>query len=124
MFTKLIIGIILNAASLYGVIYLMPSDISYSGGIRFFVIGGVVMGLINTVVKPILKLITLPLQILTLGLSLIILNGVIFWIFDTVLDTLAIEGVTLTIAAKKTYFLAGVLFGIINWIEHLIIHNK
>lgn len=82
------------------------------------------MGLLNSIVKPVLKLLTLPLQILTLGLSLIILNGIIFWIFDVVIDTIVIEGVTLTVTGTKIYFLAGFLFGLINWVEHLLIHHK
>lgn len=123
MFKKLIIGIILNAAALYGVIYILP-EIHYTGGIAFFAIGGLAMGILNTIVKPILKLVTLPLHIITLGLSLILLNGIIFWIFKVVLDTILIEGITLTVPNLTTYVFAGFLFGLINWVEHLIIHNK
>lgn len=123
MFKKFLIGIILNGAALYGVIYLLP-EIQYTGGIKFFVIGGLVMGILNSIVKPILKLLTLPIQIVTLGLSLIILNGIIFWIFKTTIDTIAIEGISLTVPGITTYIFAGALFGLINWMEHLIIHNK
>lgn len=123
MFKKILIGIILNGAALYGVIYLLP-EIQYTGGIKFFVIGGLVMGILNSIVKPILKLLTLPIQIVTLGLSLIILNGIIFWIFKTTIDTIAIEGINMTVPGAITYIFAGALFGLINWIEHLIIHNK
>lgn len=82
------------------------------------------MGILNSIVKPILKLLTLPIQIVTLGLSLIILNGIIFWIFKTTIDTIAIEGISLTVPGITTYVFAGALFGLINWMEHLIIHNK
>lgn len=123
MFKKILIGIILNGAALYGVIYLLP-EIQYTGGIKFFVLGGLVMGILNSIVKPILKLITFPLQILTLGLSLIILNGIIFWIFKTTIDTIAIEEISVTIPGAVTYLFSGVIFGILNWLEHLIIHNK
>lgn len=123
MLKKFIIGIFLNAAALYGVIYFIP-EIKYTGGISFFAIGGLVMGILNSIVKPVLKLLTLPLQIITLGLSLIVLNGIIFWIFDVVIDTIVIEGITLDVPTIKTYFLAGFLFGLINWVEHLLVHNK
>lgn len=123
MFKKFLIGIILNGAALYGVIYLLP-EIQYTGGVKFFVIGGLVMGILNSIVKPILKLLTLPIQIVTLGLSLIILNGIIFWIFKVIIDTIAIEGISAIIPNITTYIFAGALFGLINWMEHLIIHNK
>lgn len=120
---KLILGIILNGLALYAVTYLLP-QITYTGGVAFFALGGAVMGILNSIVKPILKLLTLPIQILTLGLSLIVLNGIIFWIFDVAIDTLLIEGITLTIPTVKTYFLAGFLFGFVNWFEHFLVHNK
>lgn len=123
MLTKFIISIILNAVALFGVTLFIP-EITYTGGPIFFIIGGLVLGILNGVVKPILKLLTLPLQILTLGLSLVFLNGIIFWIFKVIIDTIVIDGVTLQVATVKTYFLAGFVFGLINWFEHLIIHHK
>lgn len=124
MLKKLILGIVLNAAALYGVTYLLHSEITYTGGIAFFALGGIIMGLLNSLVKPVLKLLTLPLHILTMGLSLIILNGIIFWIFKVIIDTILVDGVTLTITKLTTYLFAGFLFGLINWIEHLLIRNK
>lgn len=124
VFRRILIEIILNGAALYGVTYLLPDEITYVGGIKFFIIGGVVMGILNTIVKPVLKIITLPLQIITMGLSLIILNAVIFWIFKVVLDTLAIEGVTVIIPRVTTYLFAGLALGLINWVSHLIFHHK
>jgi len=121
---KILIGIILNGAALYGVIYFMPQDLTYTGGLKFFVLGGLVMGILNSIVKPILKLLTFPLQIITLGLSLIILNGIIFWIFKVIIDTIVVKGVTFEVRGLATYLVAGLAFGLINWVEHLIISNK
>lgn len=119
MFRKIIIGIVLNAAALYAVLQIFP-EITYTGGALFFVAGGVVLGLLNGIIKPILKLITFPFQILTLGLSLIVINGFMFWLFGKVLNSIALEGITLTVPAIKTYFLAGFVLGIVNWFIHLI----
>lgn len=119
MLQKLIIGIVLNGLALFGVTYIL-TDIQYTGDIYFFLLGGLVMGILNSIVKPVLKMLTLPLHILTIGISLILLNGVIFWMLDVVIDTLVIQGITLEIPTLKTYFLAGLIFGIINWVEHLI----
>lgn len=123
VFKQLILGIAINGLSLYGVTYLL-SDIQYRGGFAFFALGGLLMGFINWIIKPVLKILTLPLHILTLGLSLIVINGVLFWLFDQVIDALAIDGIILLVPNIKTYFIAGILFGIINWLIHLIIPNK
>lgn len=123
MLKKTFIGIVLNGAALYAVLYLLPA-MTYTGGVRFFVLGGVVMGLLNTIVRPVLKVITLPLHFLTMGLSLIVVNGIIFWIFQIIIATIAVQGITLQVPGVVDYLFAGFLFGIINWIAHLIIHNK
>ena len=119
MIKKILIGILLNALALYGVIYFIPG-IHYTGGVAFFALGGLVMGILNGIVKPILKLLTLPIQIITMGLSLIVLNGVIFWIFKVTIDALVIGGITMSVSTIRTYFLAGFAFGLLNWLIHLV----
>lgn len=123
MIKRLLLSLVLNGLALYGVLYLVPS-ITYTGGIAFFAVGAAVMAVLNGIVKPILKLLTLPLQIITMGLSLIVLNGVLFWLFDTIIEILVIRDVSLTVPTVKAYFLAGFLFGLINWVEHLLFHHR
>ena len=120
MFKRFIIAIVLNGIAIYGVTYFVPG-ITYQGGLTFFLIGGIIMGILNGVLKPILKLLTLPIQILTLGLSLIALNALMFWFFEITLEILLIEGVTMQITGVISYFLAGLVFGIINWLLHLFV---
>jgi len=54
---------------------------------------GLVLGLINFFIKPILKAITLPLRILTFGLFSLIINIFLIWIVDVVFLELEILGV-------------------------------
>lgn len=124
MLKKILINIILNGAALYGVTLIIPEEIVYTGGIKFFVFGAIAMGVLNSIVKPLLKLVTFPLHILTLGLSLVILNGIIFWLFEKTIDSMLIEGISLEVKDFISYLLAGFLFGIINWVEHLLIRTK
>jgi putative membrane protein len=55
-----------------------------------FLLLGIILGLINFFVKPILNLITLPLRIITLGLFSVIINAVILWLLDTVFRELSV----------------------------------
>lgn len=43
-------------------------------------IGAVILGLVNAIVRPILTLLTLPLTILSLGLFLFVINAITFWL--------------------------------------------
>lgn len=51
-----------------------------------------VLGLVNTFIKPIISLLTLPVNILTLGLFGIILNGLFFWFASMVVTGFVITG--------------------------------
>jgi putative membrane protein len=57
-----------------------------------FIVLGIVVGLINGVLRPILTIITLPLSILTLGIFFLILNGLMLLLADAILESLSIDG--------------------------------
>jgi putative membrane protein len=69
-------------------------------GIRFtqnwqiLIFIGIILGLINSFIKPILNLITLPLKIITLGLFSLILNMAIFFFLDVIFPELKIAGLS------------------------------
>lgn len=74
---KLLLGWVLNALALLGVAYFVP-DIHVSNFL-IALIAAVVIGLANILIKPILLVLTLPVTILTLGLFILVINGVLFW---------------------------------------------
>jgi putative membrane protein len=51
---------------------------------------GVVLGLLNFFLKPLLKTLSLPIEILTLGLFTIIINAFLLWLLDMMFDELRI----------------------------------
>jgi len=53
-------------------------------GILPAVIAGAVLVFIHTIIKPIIKILTLPINILTLGIFALVLNGLFFWFASTV----------------------------------------
>lgn len=74
---KLLAGWLLNALALLGVAYLVP-DIHVQN-LLIAAIAAFVIGLANMLIKPILVIFTLPVTILTLGLFIFIINGILFW---------------------------------------------
>ena len=68
---------LINAVALLAVAYLMPS-ISVSS-FWTALIAALVLGLVNAVIRPVLILLTLPASVLTLGLFILVLNGLLFW---------------------------------------------
>lgn len=55
-------------------------------------LAGLILGLLNLLVKPIIKILSLPINILTLGLFNIVINAGILWIVDLIIGGLRVAG--------------------------------
>jgi len=62
----------------------------FAGGILEIIGTAVVLAILNWAVRPIIKLITGPLIVLTLGLFIIVINGAMLWILDIIVPSLEI----------------------------------
>ncbi|HSI37797.1 MAG TPA: phage holin family protein [Methylotenera sp.] len=74
---KLLLVWLLNALALIAVTYLVPNI--HVADFITALIAALVIGLVNMLIKPILVILTLPITILTLGLFILVINGVLFY---------------------------------------------
>jgi putative membrane protein len=74
---RILVVWLINAAALGAVAYLMPSVSIDSAGAALA--AALVLGLVNALVRPVLVLLTLPVTVLTLGLFIFVINGLLFW---------------------------------------------
>lgn len=104
---KLLAKWVLSAAALLLVAYL------YGGvEVRSFgsaLIAAFVIGLLNTVVRPILLVLTLPVTVLTLGLFLFVLNALMFWAAAGVLDGFYVRGFLAALVGSLLYSVLGIV---------------
>ena len=56
------------------------------------VVAALVLGLVNAFIRPVVKLLTLPLTCLTLGLFSLVINAVLFWAVAAFVEGFAVEG--------------------------------
>jgi putative membrane protein len=87
---RILVGWLLNALALLAVAYLLPSIHVASFGSAL--IAALVLGLVNSVIRPVLVLLTLPVTLLTLGLFLLVINGLLFWAVGNMLDGFLVGG--------------------------------
>lgn len=121
MFKKILINIKINALSLYAVTKILDV-VAVEGGFLTYVYAGLIIATLNLTVKPILKVVTLPLQFMTVGLSLIALNIIIFYMADASMEYFfGLQRDIIMQTDLVSYVKVGMLFGAINWAEHLII---
>ena len=85
-----IVRILGNGLALYAASWFV-AGFSFTGGIKEYVIAGVVLGLLNMIIKPIVKFIAFPLIILTLGLFIIAINALLLWLVDYIFDFITIS---------------------------------
>jgi len=86
----ILLGWLLNAVALLAVAYLLPSVHVDSFGAAL--VAALVLGLFNALVRPLLVLLTLPITLLTLGIFLLVINGLLFWAAGSMLDGFSVGG--------------------------------
>ena len=104
---RLLVVWLINALALMAVAYLMPSIQVSSFGAAL--VAALVLGLVNAVVRPILVLLTLPVTILTLGLFIFVLNGLLFWMVGSWLQGFEVAGFWPAV-------FGALLFSLVSWL--------
>ena len=106
MILRLLLVWLINAVALIAVAYLMPSITVSSFGAALA--AALVLGLVNAIVRPVLVLLTLPVTVLTLGLFIFVLNGLLFWMVGTWLEGFEVAGFWSAV-------LGAILFSLVSW---------
>ncbi len=104
---------ILNAVALLVVADVLPGIVVASFGSAL--LAALVLGLINMLVKPVLILLTLPITVVTLGLFLLVLNALMFWLAGSMLKGFQVNGFWWAVGGAILYSLiSGFLSNLIN----------
>jgi len=77
---KLLIRWIITGFSLFVAAWIVPGIRVAGDGWTVFAVMAVILGLVNAVVRPLLKLLSCPLIVLTLGLFILVINGITLWL--------------------------------------------
>lgn len=112
---KLLLAWVLNALAPLAVAYLIP-EIHVANFITAL-IAAVFIGLANILIKPILTVLTLPITIITLGLFILVINGLLFYAVGNLLQ-----------GFEVTTFTAGIIgaiaYSIISWLLSALLIEK
>ena len=107
---KIIVRWLLLAAALLLVAHLYPGVSVASFGAAL--IAALVLGLFNTLVRPLLVLLTLPVTLLTLGLFLFVINALMFWAAASVLDGFNVAGFSAALIGSLIYSVCGMVIDV------------
>jgi putative membrane protein len=88
---RILLRIVLNGAGLWAAAALLPG-LHWEGEWWYLFVAGLVVGLINVLVRPVVTLLSCPLLVLTLGLFYLVINGALLWLADVLLDKFRVDG--------------------------------
>jgi len=112
---RLLLIWVFNAMALIAVAYLLPG-IKVDGFVSAL-IAALILGLVNTLIRPVLVLLTLPISIVTLGLFILVINGILFWFVGSVLKGF-------TVADFWYGLLGAILYSIFSWALSTLLPGK
>ena len=104
---KLLSKWLLSAAALLLVAYIYPGvQIS---SFTAALIAAFLIGLLNTIVRPVLVLLTLPVTVLTLGLFFFVINALMFWAASGLMDSFQVRGFWAALIGSLIYSALGLV---------------
>lgn len=112
---RLLLLWILNALALLAVTYRLPAI--QITGFGSALLAALVPGFFNTLVRPVLTILTLPITVLTLGIFYLVLNGLLFWLASALLPGFEVAGF-------RAAVFGAILYGFIAWALYALVSSS
>ncbi|HKB88831.1 MAG TPA: phage holin family protein [Patescibacteria group bacterium] len=108
---KLIVRLAINAFALLVVEYLVPGF--HLANLWTAVVAAIVIGIVNTFIKPVLQLIALPISLLTFGIAAFLINVLLLWGTSMIVPGFMIAGFS-------TALIASIVLSLVSWFLHTL----
>ncbi len=108
--SSVLVNWIVSAMVIFSIAYILPGTtvVDFTAAL----VVALVLGIINALLKPVLLILTLPINILTLGLFTFILNALLIILVSNIVPGFVVDG-----------FLAALIFGIVLSVVNTVVHN-
>jgi putative membrane protein len=112
---RLLFTWLIHAAALFVVSFLMKTI--YVDNAVTALIAALVLGLVNTLIRPVLVLLTLPVTLVTLGLFILVINGLMFWAVAHLVSGFYVAGFWSAVGGA-------LLYSVISWALSALLLRK
>ena len=112
-----LIRLVINAIALWLATRLVDG-LTFDGDMVFLFVVALIFGVVNSVVKPILMLLTFPALILSLGLFLLVLNAAMVWLTGAISDA---AGLGFHVEGFGAAFLGGLVVSVVSFVLSLFV---
>jgi putative membrane protein len=107
----LLIRLLVNGIALICVAYVVPGV--HVSGLGGAILAALILGIVNAILRPILVVISLPLEVLTLGLFTLVINALLFWLVGALHVGLEVDGFW-------PAFWGALVLAIVSWVISLV----
>ena len=108
--------VIVNAVMIYLAARVVPGITLGDGPVWPALLAGLVLALVNAVVRPVMRLLTMPLTILTLGLFVFVLNAFCLWLTSVIVTGFVVRGFWAA-------FLGALLISVVSWVQTMFVSD-
>lgn len=95
---------------------LLDGRVTYGGRLVAIVVSGFILAIVNTIIKPLVVLLSLPAVLLSLGFFMIVINGLMVMLASKLYHPLSVTGF-------GAAMLAGIVIGLVNYLVTTIIED-
>jgi putative membrane protein len=122
--TKFILRWAINAIALYLAVLILPGRIDLQSGLVSIIWLALIFGLINALFGPLLKFLTCPLILLTLGLFTVVINTFLFWLTSVIGKSLFGLELVINDPVWWNAFLGGLVVSVVSVVLTLILKDE
>ncbi len=109
---RFLIRLLVNALALGAVAYFVPGV--QVTGVTGAIVAALVLGIVNAILRPILILLSLPLEIVTLGLFTFIINALLFWFVGHL-------GIGLEVRGFGAALIGSIVLAVVSWLLSMLL---
>ena len=106
---------LINALALLALPYIVPGVQVDSFVVAL--LAALVLGFLNTLIRPLLILLTLPVTLISLGLFVFVINGLLFWFVASFLEGFRVDGFWSAV-------FGAIVYAIISWIASTLLFGR
>lgn len=116
-FARFLLRWFVSSLGLWVAAGLLSEKITYDSRIGVIIVSGLILALVNTVLKPIVVILSLPAILFSLGLFMIVINGLMVVIVSKLYPELYVSSFGIAV-------LAGMIIGLVNYLVSTILEEK
>lgn len=119
---RILIRWVITGLALFAAAWLVPGITVEGNGWTVYAVMAVILALVNAIVRPVLKLLTCPLILLTLGIFVLVINGLTLWLASRIAQSWF--GVGYTVDGFGAAFLGGLIVSVVSIILSALIREE